>query len=255
MLRVWLAAIGGATIPEVEHLLIYVGEHATAIPDPPRGLRVVEMPRQEPFSIGHCHNMGARLANTEWIMKIDVDTLPSLLFFKHLRDDLLRQAGPREWFNCGMIYFKKVFSDSLLVPPRVPCGPAIHHMVCQNAKVYSVGYPLPAATNFICRTQDYLDLGGCDTRFNGYGWEDYQQIYMLERYQQAKDPLPGPVMDHNVTQRCRDEISRRKALELFRRNETYCLFHRWHKPSPKDPRLMAQNKAILLEWIEKSRGN
>jgi len=249
MLKVWLEAIRGATTSEVEHILFFVGDDAPVISNPPPGLRIVKFPRGKTFSIGHCHNMGARLANTEWIMKLDVDTLPSLMFFRELKA-VMEDAGPREWFNCGMLYFKQVFTHSLLTLDRVPIGPAFQHMVCQNMRAYSAnGYHLPAATNFICRTQDYLDLGGCDKRFHGYGWEDYQQIYMLERYQQAKDPLPGLVSLDNVTRRCRDEISRRKAKELFDRNETFCLFHRWHKNVVKDRTLIDKNRRVLYENV------
>ena len=253
MLDVWLEAVRCSTTEGVEHILFFVGEPPPAIPNPPPRLRVLSVSKPSPFSIGHCHNAGARLANTEWIMKIDIDTIPCLMFFRELKK-ALEQAGPREWFNCGMVYFKRAFSESLLTKSRMPLGSAFHHMVCQNLRTYSAGgYYLPSATNFICRAQDYLDLGGCDPRFDGYGWEDYQQIYMLERYQQAKDPLPGDVNIHNVTQRCRDEISRRKAREMFQMNEAFCLFHRWHSPSPKNPQSISKNRQILLEWIEESR--
>ena len=253
MLEVWMEAMRHCTIDDVEHLLFFVGEQPSAFPALPKGLRVVQYPLTEKFSIGHCHNMGARLANTEWIMKIDVDTLPSLAFFRELRD-LLESASPREWFNCGMVYFKPVFSQSLLALGSQPICETRHKMICANLRLYSSrGYCKPAATNFICRTQDYIDLGGCHKEFHGYGWEDYQQIYMLERYQQAKDPLPGGVTPANVTQRCREEISRRKALELFERNRIFCLFHRWHANAPKHHKMMDRNRRILLEYIRERR--
>ncbi len=252
VLPIWLEAVRGSTTRDVEHLLFFVGEEPPPIPDPPEGLRVVEVPRTDPFSIGHCHNIGARLANTEWIMKIDVDTLPSLLFFRKLIP-LIDGARPRVWFNCGMLYFKAIYAG-MLSAANMPIGSTLHHMVCRNMGLYSAfGYDLPAATNFICRTQDYLNLGGCDQRFDGYGWEDYQQIYMLERHQQGKDPLPGLVTFDNVTQRCRDEISRRKAKELYQRDETFCLFHRWHPMSSKDRRLMDKNRRLLLDYITEAR--
>lgn len=252
MLDVWLEAIRQTSVPEVQHLVFAVGEKPPKIPNLPDRLLLGYMDKKDPFSIGHVHNLGAQLANTEWIMKLDIDTLPTMMFFRELIG-LLGCAGPREWFNCGMIYFKQHHTHALLSKERMPLGPAFLNMVCQNLASYSNGYHWPCATNFICRTQDYLDLGGCDPRFNGYGWEDYQQIYMLERYQQAKDPLPGPINLLNVTQRCRDEISRRKALELFKVSQTFCLFHRWHIPVIKNQHQVELNRRLLLEWIEKSR--
>jgi hypothetical protein len=252
ILPVWLEAVRGSTIPEVEHILFFVGDPAPAIPNPPKRLRVVDISKTDPFSIGHCHNIGARMANTEWIMKIDIDSLPSLMFFRKLIP-LIEGALPREWFNCGMLYFKAIYGGMLGIH-NVPVGPAFHHMVCQNMRSYSAfGYDMPASTNFICRTQDYLGLGGCDKRFDGYGWEDYQQIYMLERYQQGKDPLPGPVTFDNVTQRCRDEISRSKARELYQRDEVFCLFHRWHSICSKNRQQMDKNRQLLLDYILEAR--
>jgi len=253
-LAVWLEAIKHASSKDVEHLLFFVGEKAPVIHDGPANLRVVEYPQPSAFSIGHAHNMGARLANSEWIMKIDVDTIPHLGFFHELLP-VLEEAEPREWFNVGMLYFKKAFNAALLTKSNMPIGVAAHGMFAANPRTYSqMSYFKPAATNFVCRTQDYLDLGGCDDRFNGYGWEDYQQIYMMERWQRGEDPLPGPLHEHNVTQRCRDELSRPKALEMFRRPEMFFLYHRWHAMSPKPPHIIAANRRVLLENILERRG-
>jgi hypothetical protein len=119
-------------------------------------------------------------------------------------------------------------------------------------------YKGPKASNFICRRQDYLDLGGCDARFRHHSWQDYQQIYMLEKYQQGKDPLPGEITSGNVTDRCRDEIGRPKALELFQKDDRLCLLHHWHAPG-STPRYLSRegmdaNRKILLEYILQSRG-
>jgi hypothetical protein len=254
MLEVWLAAMRKSTAPGVEHLLFFVGEdQPPAVSDPPKGLRVVQIKKTEPFSIGHVHNMGAHLADTEWIMKIDIDTIPTLMFFNELIC-LLKGAGPREWFNIGMLYIKRHFSAGLLGADRMPLGPAFLNMICANLRHYSQSaYALPAGTNFVCRTQDYLDLGGCDPAFNGYGWEDYQQIYMLEKYQKQADPLPGALGLHNVTTRCRDEISRTKAREVFELSQTFCLLHRWHPPVVKQPPALLRNRHVLLDWICRAR--
>src|SRR5207253_2177013 len=112
----------------------------------------------------------------------------------------------------------------------------------------------PAGSNFICRRSDYLKLGGCLETFRGYGWEDYQQLYMLEKHQQGKDPLPGRVTPDNVTARCRDEISRPKAKELHGRDRWLVLLHRWHGTAPnKTMEGMGRNRAILFDYVESKR--
>lgn len=253
MLEIWLEAIRRTSIPEVKHLVFTVGEKTPKISNLPDRLLLGYMARTEPWSIGHAHNLGAQLSDTEWIMKLDIDTLPSASFFSELVS-LLAQAPARAWFNCGMFYFSQRQTAAHLTKDKMPLVPEFVETVCASpSKFTSQSYQLPAATNFICRRADYLALGGCDPRFDGYGWEDYQQIYMLERHQQGTDPLPGPVNIGNVTRRCRDEISRRKAKELFELNHTFCLFHRWHAPANKDRRKVDQNRAVLLDYIEASR--
>lgn len=252
-LDVWIAAMRHVSCKDVEHVLFIVGERMPVIPDMPKSIRVVEYPGKAPFSIGHCHNMGARIANTEWIMKLDLDAIPALGFFRELLV-LLEEAGPRDWFNVGMIYMKPIFNATLLSVPSMPIGSSMHRLICGNLRTYSAkGYHYPSATNFVCRRDDYVDLGGCDAAFDGYGWEDYQQIYMLERYQQGKDPLPGMLNESNITQRCRDEISRPKALELFRRNPIFALLHRWHPAPEKIGHKLAKNKRTLLNYVSNMR--
>jgi len=144
----------------------------------------------------------------------------------------------------------------MVLPPDAALDVGTYQNIMSSPASYSAtSYLWPAASNFICRRGDYLKLGGCDARFKGYGWEDYQQIYMLERHQQGQDPLPGILTARTVTQRCRDEISRRKAKELYDKDRMLCLIHRWH-PSSLDPSYKASmdhNRAVLLDWILCSR--
>jgi len=253
-LKVWVQIMAGSTTPDVTHLVYFVGE------DPPewwsamapRNMQAIRIDKPERFSIGHVHNMGIETAQTEWVMKLDADALPSSRYFKELIP-LLKKASEREWFNGGMFYLSKNYSEALFQGTPF-LGLALYQMIMLNRKIYSASsYLLPAASNFICRRRDYLHLGGCDSRFDGYGWEDYQQIFSLEWYWRRSHPLPGHVDFDNVTTRCRDEISRRKARELFERNPLLCLIHLWH-PESKDtgyrtPHGMAANRRVLLERI------
>lgn len=253
-LRPWLKSIKGASCPEVQHFVYFAREV------PPEwwsietaGTNVVTFVRTDPpgVSIGYYHNLAALQCSTEWIMKLDIDALPNVNYFRELVP-MLRAAQPREWFNGGMFFFNRVYSHSLLNERNLPVGGVAYQLVMQNRRTYAgTPYLLPAATNFICRREDYMNLGGCDSRFKGWGWEDYQQIYMLERYWRGGDPLPGVVDLLNVTRRCRDEISRPKARELWERNPWLCLFHRWHAGSSDTSyrSSSSHNRQILLDWI------
>ena len=204
------------------------------------------------LSIGHYHNKGAALAQSEWIMKLDIDTLPNARYFEELLP-ILKTAGQREWFNGGMIYLsekgsKLCHTDSDYIP---------YQEIMSSPRSFTVtGRHTPQSTNFICRRQDYLNLGGCDERFRGWGWEDYQQIYMLERHQLGHDPLPDPITMINVTSRCRDCISKPKAAQLLARSKWLCLLHHWHPKSGgdyKNPRGTDANRKVLFDYIMQRR--
>lgn len=252
MLATWLRCLRNAACPDVQHYIYFVGE---AIPSwweqETRGLNIqaVFCPEEPGKSIGHYHNLGVRKAATDWVMKLDVDTLPHTIYFSELVG-CLRTAQPREWFNGGMFYLNEHYSRSFFAGGGV-LTPEVYQTIMSYPRSYSASsYYLPAASNFICRKQDYLKAGGCDERFRGYGWEDYQQIYLLEKHQLQTEPLPGFVDLKNVTQRCRDEISRPKARGLFQRNRWLCLIHHYH-PRKDSPYFhsMAANRQVLLDCV------
>lgn len=256
MLLGWVRACKSAWVPEVQHLIYFVNEQPPAWWRSEVGMAPIDMVYKEAdpsLSIGHYHNLGAIQADTEWIMKLDVDTIPNRKFFAALIP-VLRSAKEREWFNAGMIYLSRTATNRITIPVEDQVYKSV--MSLPRAYTTAEGY-FPQATNFICRKADYLKLGGCDERFRGYGWEDYQQIYVLERHQREEDPLPGAVGIENVTQRCRDEISRPKARELANKSQWLTLFHRWHGSSPdrnyKDREQMDKNRAIVLEHVHRAR--
>ena len=243
----------------MEHIIFVIGEPIPQIPHP-RSVRFVgcQSPPDHRLSIGYYHNLGAQLAESEWIMKLDVDAFPNRAYFSELLG-ILDKAGPKEWFNGGMFYVNQASSARFLSSPGPELLSVANYLrITRSIDIHcSLTYKAPAATNFICRRENYLKLGGCDQRFLGYGWEDYQQIYMLERYQRGQDPLPGTIDMANVSERCRDEISRPKARELIRRNEMLGLLHHWHPgskdPTYKSPKILQHNRQVLLDYVLRAR--
>lgn len=258
MLRLWLQALRRAHHQHVYHIVLVAGER---IPDEAKANPNVQFMACEGkkglrLSIGHYHNLGAQLANSTWIMKLDVDAFPNAAYFHELLP-ILAKAQDREWFNGGMFYLNRATSEHWSRQTDLLSTPLYRSIISDLPRHTASAYRLPAATNFICRRDDYLKLGGCSQHFIGYGWEDYQQIYMLERYWRGADPLPGTVDLDNVTERCRDEISRPKAKELFTRNQALALLHRWHSgskdPTYKSPTIVQRNRRILLEYVQRAR--
>lgn len=253
MLKGWLEAIRGATHSQVQHWIYFVGEAppnwwSEAVGDLP--VRTIHRPEPPGFSIGYYHNLAAITASTEWIMKMDIDVVPNVRYFRQLLQ-LLHGAQEREWFNGGMVYLSRAATNRLTFPVSEQTYSGI--MAVPRAYTSGNGHE-PAGSNFICRRTEYLKLGGCLTAFRGYGWEDYQQLYMLERFRRGQDPLPGHLSVDNVTGRCRDEISRPKAKELHGRDRWLVLLHRWHMTAPnKTSESMGRNRAILFDYVEKQR--
>ncbi len=254
-LQTWLAAVEGWPHKDVRHLVYVVNGPACFQPKPSEFVDLLLVKGEGNESIAHWHTQGAHRASTEWIMKLDVDALPNVHYFNALLCKL-KAAKPREWFNGGMLFIKQAVSEELLLPR--PVFPPVYDKIMQDRKAASArSYSLPASTNWICRREDYLQavVSPALSRFRGWGWEDYLQIYLLERNWLGKDPLPGPLDWRSVTRRCRDEISRPKALALFESHPALCLLHRWHPVStaPGYREHSQKNRQHLLEGILEAR--
>lgn len=254
----WIRCIVGASIPEVQHLIFFVGCNSphwfkNEIKSAPVFYEVI---RDHPIppSIGYFHNLGASRCDTEWIMKIDVDALPHTQFFKTLVFRLATTTKT-DWFNIGMAYVSRASSSANLDWNKMPLS--LLQFIRLQHRTHIHNAPMmkmfdPGGSNFVCNRRHYLDLGGCDARFRGWGWEDYQQLYMLEFARLGKDPLPGLVNLDNVTNRCRDEIARPKAREILRYNKDLLLLHRYHADK-QDRQASVLNKRILLDYITAKR--
>lgn len=247
----WVKAVLGATIPEVQHFLYWIKGD---VPRARLGLSIQFISTDSPSSIGHIHNIGAENCGTEWMMKLDVDCIPNAEFFKALLP-VLQSARQARWFNAGMFMVDAQLSRQFLSQDALPLtfGLYEHLMRALQSKCGREAVR-PVSTQFICRTEEYLMLGGCLPAFKGWGWEDYQQIYMLERHWLGRDPFEGQsVHINNVTRLCRDQISRPKAAELFQRNPYLALMHHYHEPAERNQRAMDRNKVLLYDYIAKRR--
>lgn len=253
MLKKWVRALEGARVPgETSHILFCVG--GDVLPELVQKSSFIHAYRCEgpPAGIGHYHNMGVELVHTPWVMKLDVDTIPHIGFFRALLRTL-HQAPLKAWFNVGMIYLSPQDSAAELSLGRLPMEESRHAEIIKDLVRYSsAAYKAPQATNWVCRKADYQRMGGCDECFRGYGWEDYQQIYGLESQERGEDALPGVTTLENITHRCRDEIARPKALQLFTQDSRLCLLHHWH-PVSADHGYRAHmnaNRDLLFHWVQ-----
>lgn len=258
----WIIALKAASRPWVKHIVIFVGENPpgywSGFTDSTNITGHLRTEKPE-MSIGYYHNLGARYADSEWIMKLDIDVIPHVDFFDALRPRL-ETARPKDWFCVGMFHLNQTATRLMVTPPHLPLNAEKYRLLCDNIRGFSEQHhkTLPVGTQFVCRRDEYLFLGGCDDKFRHYGWEDYQQIYMLEQARLGANPLEGPVTIMNVTQRCRDEISRARAAELFRSDNRLALVHRWHprgSPNPKYLSYLNENKRVLYEYIQTARAS
>lgn len=259
MLRAWIRNVRLNAHLEVRHLLIAPDQKIKKDPDLQEAVNAgieVLTPSSEfgPHSntwrrsIGHWHNLGAKHCGTPWMMKLDVDCFHHRFFWTHLLD-VVNEAAPRQWFNVGM------FMTDRARPFPVPLGYGDYLAV--SSMLFASG-KRPVSSQFVCRVQDYKDAGMCSEEFRGYGWEDYYQLYALQRQFLDRDPLPGSIENGCVTSRCRDEISRPMAAQLYHKSKSLALFHHWHEgtahdSSYKSAEIINHNRRILYDIITASR--
>jgi predicted glycosyltransferase involved in capsule biosynthesis len=240
MLRSWLRCLMDASIPEVKHLILapgYTKENFKWLDHPQ--IQVIFPSAGKTFDIGHLHNIGISQANSDWVMKLDVDCMMHTSFFKELLDYISGVQGHCNWFNIGMFYLKP--------------GPSLFFKNSErkelNEEMASTFiHGSPTGSQFVCKRATYLHGGGCLSDFHGYGWEDYQQLYMLASNNFVRDPLPGEVTLENVTNRCRDEISRKYTRITFKRNPLLFLLHCHHKKHATMDYL-EYNRKVLYDYV------
>lgn len=245
----------------VVHLIYFIGENPPSwfedvIGDAAIGAVCID--ERPGKSIGHWHNEGFKLADTQWVMKLDCDAVPHTTYFNALIP-LLEPSQARTWFNGGMMYLNQHYSKVYLGHNSKALEAKEVLFIVKNPHTFiypQSSYFLPQASNFICRRDEYLKLGGCDVRFQGWGWEDYQQLYMLEHALLGRCPLPSPITLQNVTQRCRDTIGRKKARDLILLEPSLCLLHRWHAQPPIVDAYKVnehKNRQVLFDYVTRKR--
>lgn len=244
MFDVWAKNLEAAHVSGLQHLVFCPGLKGKLIAAPGRHFEIC-FQGQPGDSIGWFHNAGARIARTEWIMKLDLDAMVNPSYFENLFA-VLSQARPREWFNGGMIYINQTYSRAYLDDPVTPQG--YQYLMARRSAISQLGGRI-GGSNFICRREDYLATGGCDPRFRGWGWEDYQQTFSLEV--QFRDRLPWPEVPpvESITAACRDMITRPKAEALLRESPWLCLLHHYHETSPRNHSL--ENRTVLWDCVRR----
>lgn len=204
------------------------------------------------FSIGLYHNEGARVAKEmgfEWMMKWDVDAIPFPSFWEALQH---RLKTLQTWTNLGFVYMTKFTSEKFALEywdERIRAQ--LEKWLKSNLPSTTSDDHLPAASQFVCRVEDYLELGGCLPAFKGYGWEDYQQIYMLARHYHRQPLFPlKTITPENVTQLMKEYTREIARKEWEDSGKELILFHRWHRGMVKDPIQVQQNRMTLYHYVK-----
>ena len=94
----------------------------------------------------------------------------------------------------------------------------------------------PVGCCFLCRRQDFLDLGGYDELFAPFFWEDVDLGYRAWRRGLATLHVPEAVCDHEGSATLAEAHSLETREKAFSRNRVL-----FHLRNLRDPSLRAQN--------------
>lgn len=247
-LRALIRCLRNVDLTEIEFNLICLEERSDEVLElcSSSPLRAHFVDYQETFSIGRALNYGASISDSMFILKQDVDCLPYDGIYErilqHCRD---LQQKPMAWSNLGVFNCTEEFSAEYL------SGPISFETfeLVRDTDSTKTEIKRAAGNQILVRRETYERVGGTARDFRGWGWEDYQLIYYLERLEEPSFRLSEYRLA-TITQRCRDEISRPKNI---RTNELDLAFlHKWHDPlaDPDDYRAYVdENRKHLLSHI------
>ena len=208
------------------------------------GLHYHYLPHVEMFQIGLAHNFGATIATGQYILKQDVDCLPYDGFYDQvltfIADEL---TEPRAWANVGVYYCNEWFSKTYLTG-RITRD---IYDLAKDAHKASCNYA--SGNCFLANREDYLQIGGCSERFRGWGWEDCQVAYCLEKSYNPEFRLSAYELE-TIIDVCRDEITRPKNRATYQRDIVF--LHKWHDPRSDEARYKEfgeHNRKVLLDVV------
>ena len=144
------------------------------------------------FSISRARNCGAQAANSDYILFWDADLLPYSGFFADLFHEISHLASTgymNDFLMIPCIYLTEKGHAALQeLPPLARRSRAITAMLAQDGELVEKA---STGTSIILLKRDYyLVRGGNDTRFVGWGFEDYElTCRLIRRYRQF--PLPA----------------------------------------------------------------
>lgn len=138
--------------------------------------------------IAKARNLGAEYAENEFLIFLDVDCIPSRTFIEKMFTDLQENAG----CIMGNPYYLEAHIDIKNEDLENRSKP---HPIRPNVKELSPcnDYNLFWSLCFGIRKSDFLKIEGFDTNFNGYGGEDTDFAWKLE-----KQEIPIYLTEHLI---------------------------------------------------------
>lgn len=129
------------------------------------------LPSRDPLNKSKALNAGVRLSTSEWLTFADVDCLMPATFLRDLEESLTQRQEVRKWIY-NVHYCDKHSSRLVALEGRdeVLGKPEKHPYT------WDIVYDSLPVGNSHCsiRRSDYLNLGGYDEGFEGFGFEDQE---------------------------------------------------------------------------------
>jgi hypothetical protein len=200
-----------------DHLELFLREHSRL--DPKYFEIVVQdegIDENGFFNTGRCQNNAIEKSQAEWIMKVDVDCLPSTLELYNSLIPIVMKNDVKDYRIFGVEYLNAR-------------GQTLPYRFCGNEYFFS--------------KESWKKVGGVP-EFPSYGYEDYAFEYSLEKNRNPDFVIDG-ITEDNASNMVRDNLTMVKNKESL----PYYYFHRFHNRQTFNKGTLDLNRKSLYNHI------
>lgn len=176
------------------------------------------------INVSQLRNLAFQQVNTQMIMLLDVDIFPDLSLFVNCAAEIEDKTAPFHILPC--IYLTKIGTEFLL---KTSDTKVISEKYFSYSRKEFLHLACPSSV-VIMKSQDYREIEGFNSDFNGHGYEDFDFLLRLvERYspvnKSADFLIETPHRSPLLSTGFRKELGRHCINALIEKKLTFHLHH------------------------------